>query len=202
MQQIDEGYIKFTCIHKEEKKLPIEVPEELKKVRDEMFKLGLIGHYKDLNVGYGNISIKTPKGILISATQTGEIPEISENDFALVTNYDIDKNTVWCVGKKRASSETMTHAALYEADSSINAIIHVHNKTLWQKNLNNLPTTDKNIPYGTPEMAYEMKRLYRQSADVKKVKTIIMAGHEEGIICFGQSLKDASEAIYNLLNEV
>ena len=165
-----------------------------------MHQLGLIGHYDELNVGYGNISIKIPEGILISATQTGKTEHINDNDFALVTNYDIDKNMVWCLGKKRASSETMTHAALYEADETIQAIIHIHNKKLWQKYLHKLPTTNPAVPYGTPEMAYEMKRLYQESSDVKQYNTIIMGGHEEGIISFGQSLKEAQESINKIYN--
>ena len=200
MSAIDEGYIKFTCLHEKTEKLPVKVPEKLKIVRDEMHQLGLIGHYPGLNVGYGNISIKIPEGILISATQTGDVYPISDEDFSLVTKYDIDKNTVWCTGKKRASSETMTHAALYEADENIKAIIHIHNKSLWEKYLHKLPTTNPEVPYGTPQMAYEMKRLYHENIDIQNVKTIIMGGHEEGIISFGSSLDEVKLIINKIYN--
>ncbi len=196
MATIDEGYIKFSCIHQYAP--AIDVPQQLMQVRDELHRMKLIGYYPDLQVGYGNISIKVPEGIIISATQTGNIYPASPADFALVTRYDIDKNTVWCTGNKPASSETMTHAALYEADAEIHAVIHIHNKQLWDSYLHYYPTTGKEIPYGTPQMAISMADLYIENPEVKQYKTIIMGGHEEGIICFGNSLAEALTVTKNL----
>ncbi len=189
MATIDEGYIKFKCIHQPANN--IEIPGQLIRVRDELHRMKLIGYYPDLQVGYGNISIKVPGGIIISATQTGNIYPASPVDFTLVTRYNIDENTVWCAGSKPASSETMTHAALYEVDAEIRAVIHIHNKQLWDKYLHRFPTTDEAIPYGTPQMAKAIAFLYRENPKVKQYKTIVMGGHEEGIICFGGSLSEA-----------
>lgn len=194
---IDEGYIKFN-IDWDHQPLALEVPKELMSWRDKMHELKQIGHYHEINIGYGNISVKTPKGILISGTQTGEVYPIKSKHFTLVDNYDIDKNYVHCVGPVKASSESMTHAAVYEADDSIKAIIHVHNPELWSQLIDVVPTTNKRVPYGTPEMANEIFRLF-QETKVKEEKIIVMAGHEEGIISFGKDLEEAGNILLNFL---
>lgn len=192
-RNIDEGTIKFNCQWIKQP-LSIPVPDELLTWRDRMYNLKLIGHYQDINIGYGNISMKTPEGILISGTQTGNIYPIQPQHFTLVTDYDIDKNTIECRGLIKASSESMTHIALYKCDSSIEAIIHIHNLKLWQNLLNQIPTTKKEVAYGTPDMAKEIFRLF-QETNVQQQKILVMAGHEEGIIAFGKSLEEAGNIL-------
>ena len=195
---IDEGYIKFNCEWINQP-LAVKVPLELKVWRDKMHELKQIGHYTEINIGYGNISVKTPDGIIISGTQTGDIYPIQDEHFTLVTHYDINNNSVVCKGPIKASSESMTHAAIYEIDSSIKAIIHIHNKELWLKLMGKVPTTKSDVPYGTPEMANEIFRLFKETS-VSQDKIIVMAGHDEGIIVFGNDLEEAGKTILKYLN--
>ena len=192
---IDEGVIKFKCDWNNEQ-LPIQVPDELKIWRDKMHQLKLIGEYADIKIGYGNISVKVNEGILISGTQTGNVYPIQENDFALVTDYSMKHNQVTCEGQIKASAESLTHAAVYECDNSIKAIIHIHNKELWGKLIDKVPTSNRNVPYGTAKMALEIKRLFDET-NVSQEKTIVMGGHEEGIITFGKNLNEAGQLILN-----
>lgn len=194
---IDEGTIKFNCQWIKQP-LSIPVPDELLGWRDRMYELNLIGYYEDINIGYGNISVKTPQGILISGTQTGNIYPIQPQHFTLVTDYDLDRNIVECKGLIKASSESMTHIGVYQCDESINAIIHIHNLTLWQNLMDKVPTTKKEVPYGTPDMAKEIFRLFKES-NVKQEKIIVMAGHEEGIITFGSSIENAGNLLLSYL---
>lgn len=196
---IDEGYIKFDC-HWKNQPLAVNVPLELKKWRDKMHELKQIGHYAEINIGYGNISVKIPDGMIISGTQTGDIFPIRNEHFTLVTHYDINKNTVVCKGPIKASSESMTHAAIYEADATIKAIIHIHNKELWVKLMDKVPTTRSEVPYGTPEMANEIFRLFKETS-VSQDKIIVMAGHDEGIIVFGKDIDEAGETILKYLSK-
>ena len=192
---IDDGVIKFNCEWSNEP-LAIQVSDELKLWRDKMHQLKLIGEYTDIKIGYGNISIKTNEGILISGTQTGSIYPIMDENFTLITAYDIKANKVTCKGPVKASSESLTHAAVYAVDKTINAIIHVHNQELWERLINKVPTTKKGIAYGTPQMALEIKRLFDET-NVVQDKIIVMGGHEEGIITFGKNLKEAGQLILN-----
>jgi hypothetical protein len=163
-----------------------------------MYELKQIGYYQELNIGYGNISIKTPQGILISGTQTGNIYPIKPEHFTLVTDYNINQNKVVCQGPIKASSESMTHTAIYEADESINAIIHIHNLKIWHELMYQVPTTNKEVPYGTPEMAQEIFRLFKETP-VREEKIIVMGGHKEGIITFGSSLREAGNLLLDFL---
>ena len=110
----------------------------------------------------------------------------------------MSKNWVKCTGEIKASAESLTHAAFYEADNSIRAIIHVHNKDLWEKYIDDIPTSDKTVSYGTAEMAGEVKRLFRET-DILNKKAMVMGGHEEGLIAFGSTLNEAGEVLLNLL---
>lgn len=194
---IDEGVIKFNCNWNDEP-LPINVPVQLMEWRDKMYELKLIGEYEEIKIGYGNISIKTPKGILISGTQTGNVYPISAKEFALVTSYSMNTNSLSCSGKIKASAESLTHAAFYDADASIKAVIHIHNKELWDKLIDQVPTSNREVPYGTAEMASEIKRLFVETTIVED-KVMVMGGHDEGIIAFGKTLQEAGKTILTIL---
>ncbi len=196
-RNFDEGYIKFDLTWRKQP-LSIQVPTELMAWRDRFYELKQIGYYANLGIGYGNISIKTTAGILISGTQTGNIYPIGEEHFTLVTEYDVRHNKVVCVGPIKASSESMTHSAVYDADPKIRAIVHSHNLALWQTLKDKVPTTAEDVPYGTPAMAKEIIRLFAKTK-VKEEKIIIMAGHEEGIITFGKNLTEAGNVMLNFL---
>jgi ribulose-5-phosphate 4-epimerase/fuculose-1-phosphate aldolase len=91
----------------------------------------------------------------------------------------------------------MTHAAIYQLDQRIGAIVHVHSRDLWCKYMNKLPTTALDVPYGTPQMANEFRRLYRDT-DFRRTRLAVMAGHEEGIVSIGSSIEDAATRVLDL----
>ena len=102
------------------------------------------------------------------------------------------------MGKISASSESMTHAAIYEASKKVNAVIHTHNTEMWKKLLNKVPTTAPGAEYGTPEIANEVKRLFNET-DLMEKKIFVMAGHEDGVISFGKDLKEAWDVMIRYL---
>jgi ribulose-5-phosphate 4-epimerase/fuculose-1-phosphate aldolase len=196
---IDEGYIKYRSHWS---KAPAPDPAAarlLEKWRKPLYAAGLVGHYKELGIGFGNISMRCrdPGQFLITGTQTGHIAATTEQHYSLVTSYDIERNEVSCSGPVQASSEAMTHAAIYELDPSIAAIVHVHSKALWDEHLNRLPTTSPDVAYGTPEMAKEFRRLYADSTFGRQ-GIAVMGGHEEGLIGIGESLEQAATKILAL----
>lgn len=192
-----DGVIKYNC---EWKKKPL--PEnlnisELIKYRNKLYTHGLIGSDKN-GIGYGNISTRyNPTGkFIISASATGNLKSARKLHFTLVNSVDTKKNFVSCTGMKAASSESMTHSIIYTLSPNIKSVIHIHNLRLWKKLLNKVPTTTKDITYGTPEMGNDIKRLWLTS-ELKQKKIIIMSGHKTGIIVFSESIASA----YNLLME-
>lgn len=196
---IDEGYVKYESFWTRAPAPSPAAAEELETWRRPLFEAGLIGEYRDLGIGYGNISIRCgePGQFLISGTQTGHVPHTDKSHYALVTSWSTHTNRVCSVGPVQASSEAMTHAALYELDSKIGAIVHVHSQRLWHRFLNALPTTAPNVAYGTPQMANEIRRLYLDTKFRQKALAV-MAGHDEGIISFGVTLEEAAMRVLNL----
>jgi ribulose-5-phosphate 4-epimerase/fuculose-1-phosphate aldolase len=196
---IDEGYIKYDSDWTEAAAPYPEAAAELELWRRPLFKAGLIGHYDDLGVGFGNLSLRCgkPGQFLISGTQTGHLSKTDETHYALVASYDIEANTVRCIGPVQASSESMTHAAIYELDRGIGAIVHVHSRALWQRLLNQLPTTNAAVAYGTPQMANEFRRLFRETSFAQQ-GLAVMAGHEEGLISIGATLEAAAQKMLSL----
>ncbi|VVB82828.1 L-fuculose phosphate aldolase [uncultured archaeon] len=190
---MSEGYTKFNC-KRIEKKLTENI-SEINQLRKKLYSLKLIGAHED-GVGYGNISIRNGKGFLISGTKTGGIERLTKKHYTQVTDWDYKENNLTCVGPIDASSESLTHGAVYEADSEINAVIHIHNLELWARLIFQVPTTSMEVEYGTPRMAEEIFRLFRETK-VKEKKILVMGGHPEGIISFGKDLDEAGRILLN-----
>lgn len=191
----DEGVTKYNCIFHKTEAPAEEAIRTLNQYRNTLFTLGMIGVYPD-GIGYGNVSRRAddPRQFWITGTQTGAKPVLDAADYCLVTQYDIQHNTVHCEGLIAASSESMTHAAVYALSPAIGAVIHVHHRPLWLAGRTGLPTTAAEIPYGTPAMAYEMKRLFWDTR-LSEEKILLMLGHDEGVISFGKDLSEAFEIL-------
>jgi ribulose-5-phosphate 4-epimerase/fuculose-1-phosphate aldolase len=193
---IDEGVIKFDA--NDYVKQTMEIDSELVKlnyIRNTLFKMNLIGEYPIEKVGYGNVSIRSilpgstnSQAFIISGTQTGHIPKLDEQAYTHVINYDFNNNSVSVRGPVQASSESLTHAAIYECHSNIHCVIHVHSQSIWQGMLDeNMPHTPKDVPYGTPQMAQAVKDIVNGN----RKGVLAMAGHEDGVITFGRSIEEA-----------
>jgi L-ribulose-5-phosphate 4-epimerase len=193
-----EGYIKFNCLLKEEiSGLSDENYLLLNSWRNKLYQLGLIGCYPG-DIGYGNISIRSGKGFIITGTGTGCREKLVKDDYVKVNHYDFAMNEIHCTGKIKASAESLTHAAVYEARPETMAVIHIHNLELWEKYAGVLPTTPITIEYGTPEIALAVKSLCLQES-LTNNEVIIMGGHKEGIIAYGNNLDDAGNKILDML---
>lgn len=193
----EEGYIKFKCRREDDfPGMPQNALQQLTEWRAVLKKEQLIGEYPN-KIGFGNISVRKEEneGFFITGSATGGIEMLGKEHYAEVTDYHFEKNEVVATGKIDASSESMSHAALYESNEEVKAVIHVHHLALWKKLLHHIPTTQGDVAYGTPEMAEEIKRLYRET-DLPQRKILAMAGHEEGLISFGMSLQEAGEVLF------
>ena len=187
----DEGYIKFNCTWIEEALSEKSSINELNNWRQKLYNSQLIGAYPD-GIGYGNISCRLADGnFLITGTATGGIEKLTNGHFSRVSDFNIADNAITCHGPVKASSESLTHAIIYKCLPQTNAVVHIHNKTLWYELLNKVPTTSHEVAYGTPAMAKEIERLLT-TTNLQEDKILVMAGHEDGIITFGDNLAEAA----------
>ena len=196
-----EGVIKFNCNWIKTETFDFDLFESINYWRDRLFELGLIG-INDEGLGYGNISLRNKEDqFIISGSATGGLKTLTKEHYTKVISYNIATNSLTAQGPIIASSESLTHAAIYQSKRDINAIFHVHHLGLWKHFLHKLPTSDITVEYGTPSMAYEIFRLFKDT-DIFEKNIMIMGGHQEGVISFGNTIDEAGKTLlkyYNLL---
>lgn len=189
----DEGVVKYHAVHHDGHVQTHPLLNKLDQARTQLFDLGLVGVYPD-GVGYGNVSIRHESGCIISGTSTGATRILGAAGYCYVRNFYIVANTVFTEGPIQASSESMTHCAIYEANSAIDCVLHIHNLQLWRKLIDQgHPSTPEEIPYGTPQMALEMAAIVKRLAN--PCSLLVMAGHEEGIVAYGPTIDLALDQI-------
>lgn len=198
---VNEGYIKFNLKWTKAAALSALLTAEIVRYRNICFEKKFIG-IKD-GVGYGNISVRYhhTNRFIISGTQTGGLKRLSHRHFTLVTKTDFRKNTIECRGPVKASAESLTHAMFYRLDKNIRCVIHIHHLKMWNQLKYKVPTSNAEVPYGTVAMSREVARLYRTS-DLAERKILVMAGHEEGLISFGDTCEEALQALINHLSSI
>jgi ribulose-5-phosphate 4-epimerase/fuculose-1-phosphate aldolase len=130
----------------------------------------------------------------ITGSGTGALATLTLQRYARVTAYDFAANWLRCEGATVASSESLTHAAVYETMPTTRVVLHCHCAKIWKQLLNVAPTTSPQVDYGTPAMAAEVKRLLG-ARDPAAEKIFVMAGHENGIVAFGADLAEAAGAL-------
>lgn len=207
MSNLKEGVIKFN--YKLIKaKLPCELFSDLMEWRDRLFANKLIGVYKSgkmKDIGYGNVSKRiewnAKKGFVITGSQTGSIAKLPCEKYCFIEKCDIEKNFVRALGKIKPSSETLSHASIYEQNEKINAVVHSHSKEIFaaSKKLG-LPYTSKKAGYGSVALAKELAKAFKEfSLDVEGI--IVTLGHEEGVFSWAESIERASKIIISTLEK-
>ena len=195
------GVIKFHCQWTKGNPLAEESIRELNEWRDILHQRGFIRAYQN-GIGYGNISVRFKQNqFIITGSATGGIKKLSGEHYTKVTAFDLDRNSVTAEGPMLASSESLTHAAIYECDAGVNAVIHIHDTNLWKTLINKVPTTNRAVEYGTPDMAKEILRLFKKT-DLARQKILVMAGHEDGIIAFGSSIAEAGHSLIRVMGKL
>ena len=208
-----EGVIKFTAVHQSrplEERRYGELVCKLIAWREILGLTGLVGQdpRRYEGYGFGNVSARVgPPGaargrrsFLITGTQTAGARCVGLDQFALIERYDYHRNRVESHGRVEPSSETMTHAALYDTSPAIRCVLHAHSPVIWRRARElRIPTTDASIPYGTPEMALAVQRLCDSSA-LPEIRILAMGGHEDGIVVFGRTVEEAGGVLLKWLS--
>ena len=149
--------------------------------------------------GFGNVSYRAPgraeaggARFFISGSQTGHLERLGSEHWVEVTECDPERNFLRARGIAAPSAEAMTHAAVYAQDPRIRCVLHGHSPEIFAAAARlGLPQTGGEVEYGTPAMAREVARLFRDSAALRRLGCFVMAGHEDGVVAFG---RDAAQA--------
>ena len=195
-----EGYIKFRAHWTPSPPFPFDVLAELNAWRQRCYEKGWIGALPD-GIGFGNISRRKGEGemFFISGSATGNLPRTDARHYALVERVHAKQNELWCSGPVIASSESMSHAAVYACRPEVQGVIHIHHRPMWAFLLAQGRATDPHALYGSSEMALAIADLLDRWPEGAS-QVFAMAGHEEGIIAFGASLEEAFQALEQMIH--
>jgi ribulose-5-phosphate 4-epimerase/fuculose-1-phosphate aldolase len=207
---MEEGVIKFKLQFSETVPMEMERLAELNKWRNILWQHALIGQdptrYEGL--GFGNVSqrigefsaLRGKRSFIISGTQTGHLPELDSIHYTYVKKYDAASNTVGAEGPIKPSSESLTQGMIYDLDTDIRFVLHVHSPDIWLAASSlGIPVTDAAVAYGTPGMAAEVQRLFMET-DVREKKIFSMGGHDDGVVSFGTTAEEAGDTLLRTLD--
>ena len=193
-----EGVIKFNLTFRIDRVVGVDVVE-LSAWRTVLKDLGLLGQIPGRYDGYGfgNISQRCSSGFVISGTQTGELDAVTLDDYAVCETWDLQRNAVDAKGAVKPSSESLSHASIYDVHESVTCALHAHSPDIWRNSVElGIPVTEASVAYGTPEMAKEVRRLI---VDMHSSGIFSMGGHEDGVFTFGRSLAEAGQLMVHEL---
>lgn len=214
-----EGVVKYDARHTEAALSPELAPlaAALAAWRHPLRALGWLGREEGRYGGYGfgNLSARvageladrlgldrTDFPFLVTGSQTGGVERLGLGGFALVERHDTAANRLWSRGEVAASSESLTHAALYAASPRVGAVLHVHAPELWRRRRElGLAEISAEIAYGTPEMAREVAAVAGGDShsggggEPGGAGLLAMAGHEDGILAWGPDPAAAGRAL-------
>jgi len=203
-----EGVIKFQLEYSLADAPAWDTLADLNAWRKLLYLTGLIGQKPGLYDGYayGNVSVRLPGGagsvkpvFVICGTQTGGIAELSAEHYTTVLSCNVRENKVVAQGPVRPSSEAMSHSMIYQQDGNTACVLHAHSSVIWNHAEQlGIPVTAANIPYGTPQMAEAVKVLFEQGG-LGQQRIFSMAGHQDGIISFGEDPCEAGTVMLQTL---
>lgn len=208
-----EGVVKYAALHRQGdvetfvRSLPPAAREtaeealcgfpELDAARTALHDAGLIGVTAS-GIGYGNISLRlTEELFLISGSGTGAARVLGQEGYALVHECAPEANTVRSFGPVQASSEAMTHWAVYRAAPAARCVIHIHAPRLFAALLaKGHPHTPPSAAYGTPALSRAVSRLAATFPATGGV--FVTAGHADGVFAYGNAIATALGLILTL----
>jgi ribulose-5-phosphate 4-epimerase/fuculose-1-phosphate aldolase len=204
-----EGVIQFDSAHVSaplEERVLADAARAVAAWREILARLAVLGQDPARYAGgdYGNASARLPpfgavpqgqRRFLVTGSRTARVPRVSLEHFALVERWDVGRNQVVSRGTVAPSSESLTHAALYDAAPSARVVLHGHAPEIWRNaRALGVPATREDVPQGTPAMAREVQRVYRETA-AGSLGILAMGGHEDGVLAFGRTAGEAGEAL-------
>ncbi len=150
--------------------------------------LGLVGDT------VGNLSFRTPNGFIINRT-AGDLGGITRQEFVEVLEADRAARQLTVAGLYEPSSESLMHAGIYAARPEVDAVFHGHSeKLLAEAERLGLPVTEREQPYGTPELVAEILCV------LDGHKLVILRQH--GFVSLGGTMEEAGRNAEEMLKRL
>jgi ribulose-5-phosphate 4-epimerase/fuculose-1-phosphate aldolase len=198
-----DGVIQFQLHHRAAPPPDAAATEVLSGLRDALHARGWIGRdpARYGGLGYGNVSRRLEAdAFLVSATQTGHLSTLAALHWVTVTAASPATNELWSEGASKPSSESLTHAAIYQACVAT-FVCHIHHPALWNAvcfGAMALPMTPASATYGTPAMAAALSHI---STTTNLPFAAAMSGHQDGLMAASDSPAELLELLDRLSAE-
>jgi len=146
----------------------------------------------------GNLSYRlnsVNNSFIITASRTSIAKNMKNSDFVEIEKCNLEQNQVFALGEREPSSETLLHHLIYKNKPEINAIFHGHSDEILSNTLKlNIPSTEKELPYGTVSVANSILEI------LDKSNFLILKNH--GFIALGQTMEDAGNILIESLTKI
>lgn len=142
---------------------------------------------------FGNLSFRTKNNsFIITGSRIGLKNDLQNDSFVQIQKCDILQKTIYVIGTRKPSSETMLHTEIYRHRKDVNAIFHGHCPELLEKCARlKIPETSKEKPYGTIELVKSVLEILEEN------KMIMMKNH--GFIALGKTMQEAGNTVLDFL---
>ena len=166
-------------------------------------RLAVLGQDADRygGAGFGNLSsrdLERPEELVITASQTAGAPALFEESLVRITHCNPARFWVDAIGHQPPSSETLTHATIYQAAPEIEWVFHVHSPEIWQRHADlELPATPEEVTYGSPAMAEAVSLLL--SRHRARPLVFVTLGHEDGVFACGGSADETGSVLVRMV---
>jgi hypothetical protein len=140
----------------------------------------------------GIISLGYGRRILINGNNL-DIGNIKKEDIIEVVDYDPAKKNLLVIGQSEPNIETPVHWIVISARDDVNAVVQLNDEKLAERFAKKLPTTEKEQPPGTLELAKEVLKTLRKS------KNIVIKN--KAVFFVGTGFKEIEESIIKIFEE-
>ncbi len=138
----------------------------------------------------GNLSVRTKKGFIITATGVA-LGAAERDNLVEVVEVEIKqaKIVVYAKGKPIPSKESVLHSEIYHSRPDINAVFHVHDQlVVGLADELGLPCTEGEQPRGSYELTTEVQRVLELRKDARY---LVLRNH--GVIAIGETMAEAGK---------
>ena len=156
--------------------------------------------------GFGNLSHRLvaatdsdAASFLVSGSQTGGRDTLGRDGWSQLRSWNLQRFQAEAAGPVAPSSESLTHALVYDMEPDVHCVVHVHSPDLWHAARElDLPRTSPDVDYGSQGMIHQVRELF--SLGLSDVGVFAMTGHEDGIVAFGADADDACTRLLTYLS--
>ena len=135
----------------------------------------------------GNISIRHNGGLIIT-TSGSNLGSIERDEIVDVRKCSLADKVVEYMGSNVPSSEAFMHFMIYQCSPGMNAIVHAHDPQTLTLAAAEIGTTEKEVPYGTLELARMACNTFLKSDNI-----IVLKNH--GYVAVGLDLHQAVDLV-------